>query len=523
MYPNPPNHPTSNLTSHRNYQLLRQRGYTPQQIQGMLLHRQKTQQHQHQHQHPPSSSPPNNTNHTPHQTTHYTNNNRPLPAPPQQPSIDQSVMFSFQNVSNERRMQHTPQNTAYPDFVPPRANIQMQFKPDKSSIEGILQDAYERRQTDVFVPPARTNVVAPQTYTPHQHPVHHDNHNENRQHPTNTTTRATALRQKPQQQPSRHTLQQQRRKQFEAELNAMHNQKETAYELLGVAEGYSLRELAKNYRKRALKYHPDRLVKHAEYMTLAQKEKCEAMFEQITKSYLYLIEQHSLRESDKPFYELRDQSRSETEEQQQHTTNGTKVRLMDGDQFDVELFNKLYDENRLHEPKDDGYGDWLKAKPKEDTSDLFSNKFNLNVFNTTFNQLKHDNPHSQKQLAKRDEMGMMVQSDTTAFSTLGEGHIDDYGGATGDLHYSDLKDAHTTHATLIDTTQAQQQPQFRSVKEMEAHRSQISHTLSPAEAELQSFLKEKREHEELARRERLEKHDQLVSQQHQRIQQQLLQ
>ena len=246
------------------------------------------------------------------------------------------------------------------------------------------------------------------------------------------------------------------------------------------------------------------------------------MFEKVTKAYLYLMEQHNLRESDKPFHELRDQSRHDTE-QQQDTSSGTKVRLMDGDQFDVQLFNKLYDENRLREPTDEGYGDWLKSQPEEDTSELFSSKFNLNVFNTTFNQLKRDNPHSEKQLVKREEMGIVVRGDTTPFTTLGEGVVGDYGGATGDLQYSDLKDAHTTNALLIDTSRAQQQPQFKSVKEMQAHRAQVSHTLSPAEAELQAYLKEKREREEHARLERLAQRDTLVTQQHQRIQQQLLQ
>ena len=501
MYPTTP--PYTSLSNHPKYKLLLQRGYTPHQIQSML------QQRQH---HP--ITPPQHTT-----AQHHSN---PLPQPPKPPSIDKSVMFSFQNASNERRMNNSKQ-APYSDYVPPRANIQMQLKPDKSSIEGILQDAYERRQSDAFVPSTRTTQTPHQAHqapTPvrrqpphqaqqHQSPTTHQHHTPSNQSLVQTTPPIRA--------------QQERRKQFEAELQSLHDDKETAYQLLGVSQEYTLRELAKKYRKKALKYHPDRLVKHAEYITGAQREECKQMFENITKAYLYLVEQHSLRESDKPFYELRDQSHNDTEEQQQQVSSGTKVKLMDGDQFDVQLFNKLYDDNRLHEPTDEGYGDWFKASTDDHTSELFSSKFNLDVFNTTFDQLKRDNPHSEKQLAKRHEMGIVVRGDTTAFSTLGEDVVGDYGGATGGLHYSDLKDAHTTNATLIDTSRAQQQPTFRSVKEMEAHRSQINHTLSPAEAEMQSFLKEKREQDEFARRERLEQRDQLVAQQHQRIQQQLLQ
>ena len=496
MYPNAP--PPSNLYNHPKYKLLLQRGYTPHQIQSML------QQRQH-----PTIQPRQVTTHHGHHTTNH------LPQPPTVPSIDQSVMFSFQSASNERRMNNV-QKVPYTDYVPPRADIQLHIKPDKSSIEGILQDAYEKRQCDAFVPPDRTK-QAPDRHAHHRAsvPIHPPVAQPHQHH---TPPRQTLVQKTP-----RIRAQQERRKQFEAELRSLHDDQETAYKLLGVSQEYTLRELAKNYRKGALKYHPDRLIKHAEYITTAQQEECKRMFERITKAYLYLIEQHNLRECDKPFYELRDQSRVDTDEQQQQTSTGAKVKLMDGDQFDVQLFNKLYDDNRLHEPTDEGYGDWLKESTDGDTSELFSSKFNLDVFNTTFDQLKRDNPHSEKQLAKRHEMGIVVQGDTTAFSTLGEDVVGDYGGATGGLHYSDLKDAHTTNATLIDTTRAQQPPTFRSVKEMEAHRSQISHTLSPAEAEVQSFIKEKRKHDEHARRERLEQRDQLVAQQHQRIQQQLLQ
>lgn len=526
MYPAQNPH-TSHFSTHPKYQLLLQRGYTPQQIQMMIQQRHSQTQHHRDHN---RSTRHSRTTTTTQQQPLYTHPTAdpPLPQPPQPPSIDQSVMFSFQNASNERRMRHS-QHTSFPDYVPPRANIQMQFKPDKSSIEGILQDAYELRQSDVFVPQARPSqepaMHRRQSTIPHHHRQDQQQHSIHPQHKSSRplpTHQPSSPQQPNRQQHQPIESQHQRRRRFKAELEGLHNDKASAYELLGVGENFTLRELAKKYRKQALKYHPDRLAKHAEYITAAQREECKQMFEKVTKAYLYLMEQHSLRESDKPFYELRDQSRNEVEEQQ-HTSSGTKVRLMDGDQFDVQLFNKLYDENRLREPTDEGYGDWLKSTPEEDTSELFSSQFNLNVFNTTFDQLKRDNPHSNKQLVKREEMGIVVRGDTTQFTTLGEGVVDDYGGATGDLQYSDLKDAHTTNAMLIDTSRTQKPPQFKSIKEMEAHRSQVSHTLSPAEAELQSYLKEKRERDEYARRERLEQRDHLVAQQHQRIQRQLLQ
>ena len=516
MYPT-----NSTIVNHPKYQTLLKRGYTHHQIQGMLSRRKQQQQYAQPNHYMQS---PLHGLHIPQPSATPTPILRPQPEQPT--SIDQSVMFSFQNVSNERRMHNA--RVQYPEHVPPRANIQMQFKPDKSSMEGILQDTYQQRHNDAYVPPAQP-IQSPNLSKTHAPSLTSNlpnttlHHTQSQQAPHTLSSYHASTKKQARSHESNQASITSRRKQFQEELNQLHNNtKEDPCEILGVSQNYTIRELAIKYKKKALKYHPDRLIKHNEYMTREQKEHCKTMFEKITKAYLYLIEQHALKESDKPFYELRKQSQHDTEEQCSHSS-GTKIKLMDGDKFDVELFNKIYDKNRLHDVSDEGYGEWLKNDVDENTSKLFSSKFNMNVFNTTFEQLKHDNPYSEKQLVKRNDMGIITRGDTTAFSTLGEDNIDDFGGASGQLQYSDLKDAHTTNATLIDASRVHQQPQFKSVKEMEAHRSQIQHTMSPEEAEIQAYLKKKKEREEHARRERLESRDQLVSQHHQRLQQQLLQ
>ena len=196
---------------------------------------------------------------------------------------------------------------------------------------------------------------------------------------------------------------------------------------------------------------------------------------------------------------------------------------MNGDKFDVKLFNSIYEEHRLHEPTDDGYGNWLKSENTDSKpSKLFSSKFNVDVFNTTFDQLKRDDPHAERQLVKRDELGVVVHGSNTAYSTLGEGNVDDYGGATSSLQYTDLKDAHTTNATLIDASRVGASPSYRSVKELQAHRSQLQHEASPEAIARQAVLDKRREVAEEERRTRLHHRDQMVEAQHARLQQLLL-
>ena len=43
---------------------------------------------------------------------------------------------------------------------------------------------------------------------------------------------------------------------------------------------------------------------------------------------------------------------------EQEMDRRTNIRMTDN--FDVNLFNKIYDENKINTAFDDGYGDWMK-------------------------------------------------------------------------------------------------------------------------------------------------------------------
>ena len=45
------------------------------------------------------------------------------------------------------------------------------------------------------------------------------------------------------------------------------------------------------------------------------------------------------------------------------------------DNFDINLFNKIYDENKISTPFDDGYGEWMK-KTETPFKKLFNGNFN---------------------------------------------------------------------------------------------------------------------------------------------------
>jgi hypothetical protein len=52
----------------------------------------------------------------------------------------------------------------------------------------------------------------------------------------------------------------------------------------------------------------------------------------------------------------------------------------------VEVFNKMFEQTRIPDPDDDGYGDWLTNKTETSPSQKFGGKFNRDVFNKMFEE-----------------------------------------------------------------------------------------------------------------------------------------
>ena len=77
-------------------------------------------------------------------------------------------------------------------------------------------------------------------------------------------------------------------------------------------------------------------------------------------------------------HDLRDQSKSYMGDQQQ---NGLKnVNL--SEKFDNDLFNKIYEENKIGDVYDEGYGNWMEKNQVTDNEPkrMFNGNFNKNMF-----------------------------------------------------------------------------------------------------------------------------------------------
>ncbi len=124
--------------------------------------------------------------------------------------------------------------------------------------------------------------------------------------------------------------------------------------------------------------------------------------------------------------------------------------------LDMNLFNKLFEENKLPDPeRDDGYGDWLKSQEGRGAStEVMRGKYNKDMFNKMFEEeARRSGGGSATALAK-----YAVPSDLTlapGFGTeLGKGRPDQFTKALGSMNggaglaYTDLKHAYGDGSTF---------------------------------------------------------------------------
>jgi len=206
-------------------------------------------------------------------------------------------------------------------------------------------------------------------------------------------------------------------------------------EVLGLEEEVALNEesLKKVYKKAVLKHHPD-------------KGGSEKEFEKITRAYAYLGEiirringgRSVTANVDAPNV-LRD-SRSKDYESVKHVE---PIKL-NPKKLDVNAFNKMFEETRIPDPEEDGYGDWLKSEKEESSATKFSGKFNRDVFNKAF----EDEAKQQKQNYIVHQPQSMIMAPSLGVE-LGRDKPESFTAAyDANLNFTDLKQAYTTENTF---------------------------------------------------------------------------
>ncbi len=246
---------------------------------------------------------------------------------------------------------------------------------------------------------------------------------------------------------------------------------QSSLEALGLEEEVALTEetLKAAYKKAALRAHPD-------------KGGSEEQFEAITRAYAYLTEIlrriHGGRTK-----ESKVEAPSALAETRKEEANAWKhvepVRL-NPKKLDMDAFNKMFEQTRIPDPDDDGYGDWLTAKESGGNAPKFSGKFNRDVFNKMFEEQARRTDIPQHQLITQPQSLTLAP---TSGVELGREKSSSYTAAiNSSLRYTDLKQAYTLENTISPHV-AGVRVENRDLKTMKAQRDRAPDPLTNAEME----------------------------------------
>ena len=332
--------------------------------------------------------------------------------------------------------------------------------------------------------------------------------------------------------------QRKRRTEYQAKLGDLDKNNVDALRLFNLPANYSLDDLKGAYKKLAMKTHPDKPTGNAE------------QFQLVTKCYLSLLEKYKARESDRPFNELKQASNAYLEDQAKSRMMNKQFTAaasgsasgssggghIDKDKFDLKLFNKIYEQNKLWDSNDDGYGSWFSSDTAEEApAELFGNKFNLNVFNSTFEDYKERLTSQSGAIQEYHEPRELV-SCATGFTDLDQDarRVEDFskpssiaptgtGGKAGgrDLAYTDLKTAYTSRGAFIDPNKVEYKT-YKNVEELKRDRGNIRYDMTPDELRAYQMKQYQHEEEEARRQALIRDRDNQISNTYSRTHERML-
>jgi curved DNA-binding protein CbpA len=254
------------------------------------------------------------------------------------------------------------------------------------------------------------------------------------------------------------------------------------------------------YKKAATRSHPD-------------KGGNEEAFEAVTRAYAYLsdilkrIKGGRTKESVVEAPEKLTQGRSEESKAWQHVE---PVRL-NPKNLNMDAFNKMFEQTRMPDPEDEGYGDWLKEAAGSESGPKFSGKFNRDVFHSMFEEEVKKSNRGRGENINGHQMAIMNTQAITLAPTMGvelgrDRPADFTSPYNAGFQYTDLRNAYTSDSTFSGQV-SDVQVEKRSFDQYSAERKSAPKALANHEMEAIQAAERAAEERERQRKLRAVQHD----------------
>jgi len=301
-----------------------------------------------------------------------------------------------------------------------------------------------------------------------------------------------------------------------------------SYDILGIDDSKPLSHevLKLAYKRAALKAHPD-------------KGGSATAFDEVTRAFLYIEEVLNKLIPKGDDARLSAPVTMDAALRARNTFTGTReaaspsglTELEDAPpialnpkKLDMNVFNKLFTENRMPDPdKDDGYGDWLKSQESDGRrvpADAMRGKYNVDVFNKTFQAEASKITTAVAKYTPPAELTLAPQFGTE----LGSARPATYTKppSSSGIGYTDLKFAYGEGATFSQDAVDTNVGRPRNLEEAKREYNSAPKAMSPEEAAAIRRIEQAKEAEEMKRRQRLAAHDVTSEGLHNRLKNRLL-
>ena len=311
--------------------------------------------------------------------------------------------------------------------------------------------------------------------------------------------------QQPQQQQNTQPQQQPKKNYNPSPLRNVQTSQIDPYKVLDLNYDYNEEQLKSSFKRLALKFHPDR------------PGGSESHFRVIKQAYLELEEKLRMKEGDRQFNELKNQSLDFLQSQPNvPPQQGKPVGV-----FDQNMFNKIYDENRTEQSTDVGYSDWMNENALDEKNNepqkILKGKFNRHNFNSAFDKRA---PKNTGEIIEYKVPQPLYSSNNINHTELGEDNIKNFSGKSGNINYTDYKQAHTT-SRLVDPSKVNRQ-NYNSINHLENERSNMKPLDENEIRDLELDSRQKNESDEINRRRQMDR-DNRAFEQYERLNQRMLQ
>jgi curved DNA-binding protein CbpA len=315
-------------------------------------------------------------------------------------------------------------------------------------------------------------------------------------------------RQKEEQEKNMLEQQKKRKEEYMNKLNGLEEDNIDPYKILEIPKNASIDQMKAAFKRKAKIYHPDRVGGNTH------------QFQLITKALMKLVEEHKKKQADKQFMTLKEESSEAMKKQRNQNKKNVKIDMA-GNNFNPKKFNKIFKDNRLYNPNDEGYNNWMTEADYDalKTPKILEGQYNKQSFNETFQNHKKK---TSKELVKHVQPQALTSYDENC-EELGQGNISDYSGrikkGKGGIEYTDYKKAHT-ETNLIDVDEINVR-EYNDLDDLERERSKKLF-LTPQEYErikMDEMLEKQKEED---RKNRLTTNDESAFKQFEKVNQMFL-